>query len=189
MRKIILKSLYLIISVAAVSLACQLNVGGPTSQGTVIPVSEDAAEEVQNTIQSVIDLASSGDAVTFGLSEGQATSLLSLELQKQDNPILSDPQVYFEDGFTEIYGQAENGFLAGNLHLSLEVAVDPEGNPAFNISEANFGPLPLPEGLLEGVSGLLDEAFTGRLGPLATGIRIEKISIDNGWMEISGHLR
>jgi hypothetical protein len=43
--------------------------------------------------------------------------------------------------------------------------------------------------LNESISAIIDEAFTGKLGPMATGIRFEKISIDNGWMEITGRLR
>ena len=189
MKNRIIKIFVFLAAAAAISLACQLNLGGPTPQGAEIPVSESAAEEVQATIKAVVELSSSGDPVTFGLSEGQATSLLALELQKKEKPLLTNPQVYLEDGFAEIYGQAQSGFLAGNLHLTLDVSIDEDGNPVFEVSEADFGPLPLSEGLNDSISAVINEAFTGKLGPLATGIRIEKISIDNGWMEITGRMR
>jgi hypothetical protein len=184
-----LKLLLLLMATAGLSLACVINLGGPTPEGPAIPISENSADEIQTTIDTARELASSGDPVTFGLSEGQATSLLAIELQKKEDPLLRNPQVYLEDGYVEVYGQAQSGVLAGNLHLTLEIYADDEGNPAFKITQADFGPLPLPEGLLDSLSSIFDEAFTGKLGPLATGIRIDKISVDNGWMEITGRLR
>lgn len=184
-----LKLLSYLILAGLASSACLINLGGPQADRPEIPVSEDAADEIQATIKAAVDLASEGDAVTFGLSESQATSLLAIQLQGQEKPLLRNPQVYLDDGLAEIYGLAQSGFLAGNLHITLEIYADDDGKPAFKVKEADFGPLPLPDGLLDGISSVIDEAFTGRLGPLATGIRIEKINVDGGWMEITGYIR
>ena len=57
------------------------------------------------------------------------------------------------------------------------------------IASADFGPFPAPEGLKNALTAMMQEAYTGSLGPVATGLRIETISIANGVMTITGRIR
>ena len=109
---------------------------------------------------------------------------------KQDNlPLVSEPQVYLRDGQMQIYGKAQRGMFNANVGVIVTVGVDAEGQPDIEIVSADFGPLPAPEGLKETIEAMVREAYTGSLGPVATGLRIETISIANGIMTVTGRIR
>jgi len=175
--------------VAGVSLACMIHVGGPEQSGPLIPVSTEALEEVQGSLDAARYSVQPGELVTLTFTESQLSSVLASELEAQPGSLIQDPQVYLEDGYVEIYGQASKGFLAGSVHLTVDVSIDENGNPDLNILFADMGPVPLPEWLLEKLSTLLDESLTGTIGPIFTGIRIEGIVIDDGVMVILGRFR
>ena len=67
--------------------------------------------------------------------------------------------------------------------------VDENGKPKIEIVSADFGPLPAPEGINAAISAMIQEAYTGAIGPVATGLRIQTISIADGIMTISGRIR
>jgi hypothetical protein len=69
------------------------------------------------------------------------------------------------------------------------VGVDANGEPTIEMTSADFGPFPVPEGLRDTISAMVREAYTGTLGPVATGLRIETITIANGVMTITGRVR
>jgi hypothetical protein len=43
--------------------------------------------------------------------------------------------------------------------------------------------------LKQSLAALIKEAYTGSLGPVATGFRLETISIANGLMTVTGRIR
>ena len=57
------------------------------------------------------------------------------------------------------------------------------------ITSADFGPFPVPNGIKEAFTAMVEEAYTGSLGPVATGLRIESIVIADGVMTIAGRIR
>jgi len=69
------------------------------------------------------------------------------------------------------------------------MTVDETGKPKIEIVSADFGPLPAPNGLKEAISSMIQEAYTGSLGPVATGLRIQTISIADGILTIVGRIR
>ena len=71
----------------------------------------------------------------------------------------------------------------------VQVGVDAEGQPLIEIVSADFGPFPAPEGLKNAITAMVKEAYTGSLGPVATGLRIETISIAGGVMTVTGRIR
>jgi hypothetical protein len=133
--------------------------------------------------------------VTLNFTEQQITSYIAARLQndsslKQNNqPLINDPQVYLRDGQMQIYGKTKQGMFTANIGIIVNVGVDENGQPKIDIVSADFGPLPAPKGLNEAVAAMVREAYTGSLGPVATGLRIENISIANGIMTISGRIR
>ena len=111
-------------------------------------------------------------------------------LQQSDKkPLITDPQVYLRDGQMQIYGKTQQGMFAANIGIIVQVSVDAEGKPQIDITSADFGPFPAPEGLKNAITAMVEEAYTGSLGPVATGLRIETISIANGIMTITGRIR
>lgn len=187
----------LLVSLMLTSLACTIFVGGPDySSLPPIPVSAEAAASIQQELQRAIEAGAQTGVVTVNLTEPQVTSYLAArmqsdpELQQTDRtPLISEPQVYLRDGQMQIYGKSQRGMFAANIGIIVQVGVDAEGKPLIEITSADFGPFPAPEGLKNAITAMVREAYTGSLGPVATGLRIDTISIAGGVMSISGRIR
>ena len=184
------------ITLMLVSLACTVFVGGPDySDRTPIPVSNDAAESLKDEIQRAFEAGATTGEVTIYITETQITSVLALRLQTDQNlqqdskPLITDPQVYLRDGQMQIFGKTEQGMFAANIGIIVSVGVDENGKPKIEIVSADFGPLPAPEGINNAISAMIQEAYTGSVGPVATGLRIQTISIADGVMTISGRIK
>ena len=171
------------------TIACEINVGGPETPEARIPVSTEAVENLTQLWKTALEGAQESGQVTLVVNETQLTSLLAFRLQAQEDPLFQDPQVYLRDGQIQIYGTARRQNFRASVRVVLTVEVDEQGLPDLLLESADFGPLPVPDGLLSGLSTMLDEAFTGNIGPAATGIRVEDIAIEGGLLAIVGRIR
>ncbi len=179
------------------SLACTVFVGGPDySSLPPIPVSAEAAASIQDEIARAVAAAVETGVITVNLTEPQITSYLAARLQTDPSlqqsdrkPLITEPQVYLRDGQMQIYGKTQQGILAANIGIIVNMGVDVNGQPQIDVVSADFGPFPAPEGLKEAITAMVREAYTGSLGPVATGLRIEAISIANGVMTVTGRVR
>ncbi len=178
------------------TLACTVFVGGPDySNLPQIPVSTADADTLKEQIKQAFEAGAATGTVTFTISEAQLTSLLAqrlqtdTSLQTDQKPIITDPQVYLRDGQMKIYGKTQQGMFTANIAIIINVGVDPQGQPQIQIVSADFGPLPAPQGLNAAIAKMVAEAYTGPIGPAATGFRIETIAIADGLMTISGRIK
>jgi len=188
--------LLFLITLLLTSLACTVFVGGPDySDRAPIAVSTEAADSLREEIKRAFDAGATTGEVTINITETQITSMLALRLQtdpdmQQDSkPLITDPQVYLRDGQMQIFGKTQQGMFAANIGIIVAVGVDENGKAKIEIVSADFGPLPAPEGLNNAISAMIDEAYTGSVGPVATGLRVQSISIVNGIMTITGRIR
>ena len=187
----------LLITLVLTSLACNINVGGPDySSLPPVPVSGEAAASIQEEIRRAVEAAAQTGVITVNLTEPQITSYLATRLQtdpslqQSDNkPLITNPQVYLRDGQMQIYGKTQQGMFTANIGIIVNMGVDANGQPQIDVVSADFGPFPAPEGLKDAITAMVREAYTGSLGPVATGLRIETISIANGVMTVSGRVR
>lgn len=178
------------------SLACTMFVGGPDySTLPTIPVSTETSQSLQDEIKRAFEEGMTTGTVTLNFTEPQLTSYIAARLQsdptlQQDNkPLITEPQVYLRDGQMQIYGKTQQGMFTANIGIIVSVGVDENGQPKIDIVSADFGPLPAPEGLRDTIAAMVREAYTGSLGPVATGLRIESITIADGIMTITGRIR
>ncbi len=172
------------------TLACTMQVGGPDYPDTTIPVSPQAVESMQAQFEAALASAAlNGGDVILTITEPQITSFLALKLQGQNDPLFTEPQVFLRDGSMQIYGKATQGYFVANIKIVVEVGIDEAGQPIINITSADFGPLPAPATLNTSLSAIIKEAYTGAIGPVATGFRIEKIGIRDGFMVMSGKVK
>lgn len=186
-----------LLSLVLTSLACTIFVGGPDySSLPSIPVSAEAAESIKEELRRAFEAGAQTGVITINITEPQITSYLAARLQtdpglqqSDKKPLITDPQVYLRDGQMQIYGKTQRGLFAANIGIIVQVGVDAEGKPLIEIASADFGPLPAPEGLKDAITAMIEEAYTGSLGPVATGLRIDTISIANGVMTITGRVR
>src|SRR6185503_8986367 len=183
-----------LVSLVLTSLACVIFVGGPDySNLPPIPVSAEAAESIKAEIQRAVQAAADTGVITVNLTEPQITSYLATRLQTDPSlqqsdkkPLIIDPQVYLRDGQMKIYGKTQQGLFTANIGILVNMGVDADGQPKIEIASADFGPFPAPEGIKDAITAMVKEAYTGSLGPVATGLRIESIAIANGVMTVTG---
>jgi hypothetical protein len=188
-----------LLTLVLTSLACTVFVGGPDySSLPPIPISAEAAASIQDEIKRAVEAAAQTGTgvITVNLTEPQITSFLAARLQSDPSlqqsdkkPLITNPQVYLRDGQMQIYGKTQKGIFAANIGIIVNMGVDADGKPQIDIVSADFGPFPAPEGLKEAITAMVREAYTGSLGPVATGLRIETISIANGVMTVTGRIR
>ena len=179
------------------SLACTVFVGGPDySTLPAIPVSAQAIQSMQDEVKRAFEAGAQTGTITLNFTEEQITSYIASRLQsdaslQQENkePLITDPQVYLRDGQMQVYGKTKQGMFTANIGIIVNVGVDENGMPKIEIASADFGPLPAPKGLTDAIAAMVREAYVGSLGPVATGLRIETISIANGIMAITGRVR
>jgi hypothetical protein len=189
------------ISIAALvlvlaSLACTIFIGGPDySDRQPIPASPDAAQSLKDELQRAFEAGALSGEVTINITEVQITSVLASRLQTDQNlqqdskPLITDPQVYLRDGQMQIFGKTQQGMFTANIGIIVSMSVDENGKPKIEIVSADFGPLPAPAGLNNAISAMIQEAYTGSIGPVATGLRIQSITIADGIMAIVGRIR
>jgi hypothetical protein len=186
-----------LLSLVITSLACTIFVGGPDySNLPPIPVSAEAAESIKEELRRAFEAGAQTGVITINITEPQITSYLAARLQTDPSlqqsdkkPLMTDPQVYLRDGQMQIYGKTRQGIFTANIAIIVTMGVDPNGQPLIEITSADFGPFPAPEGLKDAITAMVREAYTGSLGPVATGLRIDTISIANGVMTITGRIR
>jgi len=195
MKKSLSLPLFLFILVLS-SLACTVFVGGPDySDRQPIPVSTDAAQGLEDEVKRSLEAGAASGEVTITINETQITSLVAQKiqsdpnLQKDSKPLITDPQVYLRDGQMQIFGKTQQGMFAANIGIIVAVGVDENGKPKIEIVSADFGPLPAPEGINATISAMIEEAYTGGIGPVATGLRIQSIVIADGVMTITGRTK
>jgi hypothetical protein len=186
-----------LVSLVLTSLACVIFVGGPDySNLPPIPVSAEAAESIKSEIKRAVEAAADTGVITVNLTEPQITSYLAARLETEPSlqqadkkPLITDPQVYLRDGQMQIYGKTRQGIFTANIGIIVNTGVDANGQPQIDVTSADFGPFPAPKGLKDAITAMVREAYTGSLGPAATGLRIESISIANGVMTVTGRIR
>lgn len=177
------------IFLALATLACSIFVGGPAYPETPVPVSTEAAGNLDKHIHTAETAAADSGTLTLTITESQLTSLVASKLEEQDDPFLTEPQVYLRDGQIQIYGKAVRGSLQANIRIVLTATLDEDGKPVISVVSTDFGPLPAPEGLNSAIGDMVDQAFTGAIGPAAVGFRLESISIADGTMTITGRIK
>jgi hypothetical protein len=170
-------------------LACTMNIGGPAYSNRTIPVSTEAVGDLSSAIETELANGAESGQFTLKFTEIQLTSYLSYTLHAQSQPIITNPQVFLQDGKLQIYGTATQGYLQATLSMAFSVGVDEQGQLKIQLISADFGPLPVPNGLIEIATAAIQEAFTGAIGPAATGFRLLSVTIADGTMNIVGETK
>lgn len=176
-----------VFALVVASLACDVAVGGPKAPGSPIPVSTESAGEL-TTVWATAAASAQSNELSVVITEQQLTSFVALRLQEQEDAPLKDIQVYLRDGKLQLFGTAEAGSVKTTALVTISVTVTPEGAVRFTADQADFGPLPVPSSLLDSLSNTLNEAFTGKAGSFATGLKISNVVIADGQMAITGTL-
>ena len=169
----------------ASSLACAMNVEGPTPPGSPIPISTDAAGQLASIWKKAAVNPDTGQ-VSVVVNETQLTSFLAYKLAEWKNAPLSNPQAYLRDNKIQIYGTAKAATVTTTVSVAFSTTVSADGALELQVASANFGPVPVPPDLLTRLSLMINEGLTGSLGEMATGFKITSVAILDGQMTIAG---
>ncbi len=145
--------------------------------------------ELTLAIETALGYGAESGQVKLAITESQLTSYLSYKLLAQPQPFITNPQVYLRNGQLQVYGTATQGYFQATMSMVFSAGVDEEGHLIIQLVSANFGPLPVPNGLNEFATAAIQEAYTGALGPAATGFRLDSITIADGTMNIVGQIK
>lgn len=165
-------------------LACRV---GPRPPLEPVEASSQESDAFTDAWRSALSIGRG--EVELVITEQQLTSFLASRITEAERPILQKPQILLRDGSIRIYGVADFGPIEAGALVVVQPVLDPQGTIAFEITSAELGPLPAPRAMMNALSELLTEAFTGKLGSLATGIRITSLAIADGQAAIVGSLR
>ena len=183
------RTLLFLTTLVLATLACSMFVGGPEYPEGSIPVSAEAVESLRTQIEAAVLAGAESGVITLQISEEQITSYIAFKMAAQESPAFKEPQVFLRDGQMQVYGKIERGYFNANVFVALSVTVDELGQPRIEIATADFGPFPAPDGLKQSLTSVITEAYTGSLGPMATGFRLESINIANGLMMVTGRIK
>lgn len=178
-----------VFALALAILACTINIGGPDYPTPSIPFSTEAVGELQSSLETAVAAGAVSGQITLTFTELQLTSFLYYKFQAQSKPLITNPQVYLQDGQIQVYGTASKRYFVATARISLNAGVDEQGQLKIELASANFGPLPVPNGLKEIISTTIQEAYTGALGPVATGFRLLSVTIADGIMTLVGQTK
>ncbi|MCJ7624335.1 MAG: hypothetical protein MUO76_12595 [Anaerolineaceae bacterium] len=170
------------------SLACQIQVGGPEPPDRKIPVSQEAAINAEKIWNSSIENNNS-NKVAFTLTEEQITSYVALQLQSNINSTFTEPQIFLDNGVISIYGKAEQSLFNANFYIALQPTIDDTGMLSFEITTADFGPLPVPSDFLENFSSIVNNVLNASIFPGGSNFHISNVFISNGMITIEGILQ
>ena len=177
------------VMLVTVLLACTINVGGPAYPIPAIPISTEAVAQLQQNLQTAVVAGAESGQLTLVITEPELTSYLHYYLERQSNPLFTDPQVYLQEDQIRIHGTAVRGNLQAYIYIVLTASADEQGGLNIELTSADFGPLPVPEELKTALTAIIMEAYTGALGPVATGFRLESILIADGTMIMTGRTK
>lgn len=169
--------LWVPVFILMVGLACQFS-GGPTPP-RVVPVSTEQAQNLSKTVQSVKPDPTSGN-INITVTEAQITSYVVENLRENYEPILNNPVIVFQPNQVELYGAIQGDSVSANGRVVMSVVVDEQGQPLVTIREANFGPIPVPAGLLSNLSVAIDRSISDAMKNYRADYKLQSIRFDTG---------
>ena len=168
-------------------LACAVSVEGPTPPGSPIPVSTEAAGQLDELWKNAVANPKNGK-VSIVVNETQLTSFVAAQLAASKDTVISNPQVYLRDNKIQLYGTAKAGDITTTVSAAFSTTVSEQGTLELQVASANFGPVTLPTDLLARLSIMLNDALTGSLSDMAIGVKLDSVEIGDGEMKIAGTL-
>ncbi len=168
-------------------LACgpSLGLGAPTPPASPIPVSTEAAGQVEGLWATAVAGSTNGQ-VTVVMTELQLTSYAALKLTNDANAPITDPQIFLRNGKLVLYGKVKVNNFSLPAALTLSVAPTASGSVSVTIDNADVGPMPVPSSLRQTLADNINQAITQNLGPANVAFKVTEIVIGDGKLTVTG---
>ena len=170
-------------------LACSpsFGLGAPTPPASPIPVSSEAAGQVDGLWATAVAGANDGQ-VTLVVTEAQLTSYVALKLTNKADAPITDPQIFLRNGKLVLYGKIKANNITLPAALTLSVVPTASGIVSVTIDNAEVGPLPLPSSLRETLADNINQLIAQNAGSGDTGFKVAEIVIGDGKLTVTGKL-
>ena len=178
-----------ICALAAASLACSVFVGGPAFPDPPVPNSPEALQALQAELERARVESMAGGTLRLQLTQEQLTAYVASRLSLQHQPVITGPQVVLGEQEMVVYGRAQSWIFEANVSVTAVFSSDDLGRPQISVTNAELGPMPMPQWLRDGIAAAMNEALTGYIGPAAIGFRLDSIGISGGVMTVTGRLQ
>lgn len=171
-------------------LACNLFSGRAIPETPVpVPVTTEAVESLQSTLERSMNEYQQTGVLRLSIDESQLTSVVAMEIGEQSDPILRDAQIHLQQGQITITGEVNQGSVSLPAEIILLPGVSISGSPQFELVSAKLGPLPVPQALLDSITGTVNELIEDQISQIGVDLRLESIIIEDGVMLIQGSRR
>ncbi|MEJ5201314.1 MAG: LmeA family phospholipid-binding protein [Anaerolineales bacterium] len=171
-----------VVTVIASTLACRMNIGGPTPERTV-PVSTEALGQLDSALSTAFQADT--NSITITVTEEQLTSFAAYRFTTNSDLSIQNPQIFLQNGQIEFYGQVEQGGVLFNAHITLQVYPDENGRLNVQITSIDLGPIPVTQTLQHQINDMVDQALSNTIESKTAGFYIQGITIANGKMVIT----
>lgn len=175
------------LGLAALACGPSLGLGAPTPPASPIPVSSEAAGQLEGVWGTAIANAKDNQ-VTVVMTEEQLTSYAALKLTSTPNMPITEPQIYLRNGKIYLFGKVKTNNLTLPAALTLSVTPTATGAVSVTIEDANLGPMPVPSSLRDELASNLNDAIAQNAGATNTGFKVTDIAIADGTLTVMGTL-
>ncbi len=150
-----------------------LGAGVVATPSRSIPISQEAANQFEAAFVNA-QLDSKTNTATIRITEPQLTSYVYYQLQAQPNQGVRNPQIYLENNQVVMYVQVVADPINTTGRIALAANVE-NGMPKVTMVSAEFGAFTLPNGLLDWVSGMINNAIVDNMN--SSGVDFQLVSI------------
>jgi len=181
--------LILIITIIFVSMACNLplfasqrseNEGiTPNLEGTQLPNIDSSQDIPSAPVQS--------ESFSYLITEAQLTTMLREAVVTRPELGIRNPVAYLRNGIVEIQGSASFSGLQLPVVVQIRLYIDNNSHLQYEIISAKLGPFPMPQPIMNQLTGSIDQIIDQSLEVDRNQVIIETISVDNGVLAISGY--
>lgn len=175
------------LGLAVVACSPSFGLGAPTPPASPIPVSSEAAGQVDGLWATAVAGANDGQ-VTLVVTEAQLTSYVALKLTNEADAPITDPQIFLRNGKLVLYGKIKANNITLPAALTLSVVPTASGIVSVTIDNADVGPLPLPSSLRETLADNINQLIAQNAGSGDTGFKVAEIVIGDGKLTVTGKL-
>ena len=175
------------LGLAALACSPSLGLGAPTPPASPIPVSSEAASQLEGAWGTAVANANNG-TVTVVMTEAQLTSYAALKLTSDANTPITDPQIYLRNGKLILYGKVKTNNFSLPAALTLSVVPTAAGAVSVTIETADLGPMPVPSALRDTLAANINDLIAQNAGAGNTGFKVTDVAIADGKMTVTGTL-
>lgn len=175
-------------SLVLMGMACRL-FSGTDLPATEIPISTEAAGSLETVVQEAIQNAQQTGIFQLSLTEEQVTSYVAIKLQETEGYYITDLQIFLRDGKVQGFASIEQMNIELPLEFEVAPEIVPDALPRLLVTSVKVSGITAPDVLKQTIQNVIDQAYSNMINDAAVSFVTESITISDGVMTISGHVK